>query len=146
MNIKATQTNGKYSAKVSDGDRILFVTPDYYTEDMALTAAKCWNAFHGEKEVVDMVWVPVDRGQEVELPYDDAMRIALEYAVVLRLDRQKENEAKHRALRPLLRWVRETHGLTSRDMAQITNWWWTVEAKAAAERGRKAVEDAKRNG
>jgi hypothetical protein len=48
MNITATETNGKHSARVSAGDAVLFVTPAYYTAGMATSAARCWVAFHGE--------------------------------------------------------------------------------------------------
>jgi hypothetical protein len=49
MNITATETNGKHSARVSAGDAVLFVTPAYYTAEMATSAARCWVAFHGGK-------------------------------------------------------------------------------------------------
>ncbi|WP_147267287.1 hypothetical protein [Streptomyces sp. SDr-06] len=145
MNTKTTEIDGKYYATVSAGDRVAHRTPAFYMEDMALAAAKCWVAFH---EDVEMMWVPIEGGHEVELPRDDVQKIALEYAVVMRLDRQRENQEKFRKLRPLLNWVRETHGLTDRDMKRITHWWWSeMNSETAKERGRKAVEEfmAKRN-
>lgn len=141
MNIKATETSGKHYATVSQGDRIVFRTAGYVTARMALADARCWVAFHGEKmEKVEMVWVPVSGGAEVELPYADVQKIAIEYNTMRNLSRAGEQYASKRALRPLMVWARETHQLTTGDMAQISRWWWTVDAKARAERARQAVE------
>lgn len=52
MNITVTTKNGKSYGKVSKGDRVLFQTPGYYTAQMALVAARCWRAFHGEEKAM----------------------------------------------------------------------------------------------
>jgi len=52
MNIKTTEANGKHTAQVIKGDSLAFTTPTYYTSEMALAAAKCWVAFHGEDEIM----------------------------------------------------------------------------------------------
>lgn len=49
MNTTVTTNNGKHFGIVRKGDSILYRTPGYYTEGMALADAKCWLAFHGEK-------------------------------------------------------------------------------------------------
>ncbi|MFF4952255.1 hypothetical protein [Streptomyces chattanoogensis] len=140
MNIKTTETNGKTTAQVIAGDRIVFTTPAYYTPGMAVSAAKCWVAFHvAETEVV---WVPIAYGEEIEMPYGHAMKIALEYQQVRDAQRGGAQYESKRILRPLLNWVRAEYDLSTRDMAQICNWWWNVDLKAGAARGRKAVEAA----
>lgn len=147
MNVVILTTGQKYYGEVNDGGFYpLYRSKGYYTKGMALADAKCWLAFHGGKvaDEVMMVWVPIDQGDEVELPYADVQRIALEYQTVRSLARQGEQYASHRALRPLLNWAREEHGLSTRDMAQITNWWWDVDSKTRVERSRKAVEDTER--
>jgi hypothetical protein len=49
MNTTVEARDGKYFGTVRKGDSILYRTPGYYTEGMALADAKCWLAFHGEK-------------------------------------------------------------------------------------------------
>ncbi|MEE1835769.1 hypothetical protein [Streptomyces sp. SP17KL33] len=48
MNTTVTETSGKHFGTVRNGDRIAYRTPGYYTAQMALAAAECWVAFHGE--------------------------------------------------------------------------------------------------
>ncbi|MFE5621734.1 hypothetical protein ACFQ8S_06930 [Streptomyces virginiae] len=145
MNIKTTEADGKHYATAHHGDRIVYRTPGYLTDRMALADVQCWVAFHGVKmEEDEKVWVPVDGGQEVELPYADVLRIATEYATVRKLSRMRENAASARALAPIRTWARETHNLTTRDMAAITRWYDTVDVPAQVERGRAAVEQARR--
>jgi hypothetical protein len=61
MYIEVKQLCGKFFSQVrnsyADGDNILFESPDYLTEAMALADAKCWMAFHGEAKPMDKVTV-----------------------------------------------------------------------------------------
>jgi hypothetical protein len=50
MTITTRIAGGKHYGQVRDGKRLVFHTPGYYTAEMALTAAKCWAAFHGEED------------------------------------------------------------------------------------------------
>jgi hypothetical protein len=49
MNITVTKENGKSVGRVHAGDRVLYVTPRYLTNQMALADAHCWRVFHGEE-------------------------------------------------------------------------------------------------
>lgn len=59
MNITTGTQGGKFYAWVRKGMSILFQTPGYITEAMALADARCWLAFHGG-ESMDMVTVDMN--------------------------------------------------------------------------------------
>jgi hypothetical protein len=52
-NITVRIAGGRYYGQVRDGKRLMFHTPGYLTEAMALADARCWVAFNGEAD--DMV-------------------------------------------------------------------------------------------
>jgi hypothetical protein len=55
MYTTTTVANGKFFGLVrTEDERTLHTTPGYYTEGMALSAAKCWVAFHGGETMVDL--------------------------------------------------------------------------------------------
>ncbi|MGW1859353.1 hypothetical protein [Streptomyces collinus] len=138
MNITTKTENGKHIAEVRNGAGVVFKTAAYLTEAMALADAKCWLAFKGGKVAeIEMVWVPVDGRDEVQIPYADATRIGVEYGNVVSLRRAGEQYASHRLLKPLKAWAMDVHGLTSRDMREIYRWWTTTDAKARTDRGRE---------
>jgi hypothetical protein len=47
MEINDTTENGKTYAEVSEGGRVVYRTPSYYTPRMAVADAVAWVAFHG---------------------------------------------------------------------------------------------------
>ncbi|NED36692.1 hypothetical protein [Streptomyces sp. SID8499] len=47
MRITVTTKNGKHYGTVHAADRVVYATPGYFTEGMALADVKCWLAFHG---------------------------------------------------------------------------------------------------
>lgn len=51
MNITTTERDGKHYGTVRQGDRIVFQTPGYLTQSMALADARCWVAFHGKGDM-----------------------------------------------------------------------------------------------
>lgn len=60
ITVTVTENNGKHVGRVSDGDSILFRSPEYFTADMARAAAKCWKAFR----VVRMALAAMKRDDE----------------------------------------------------------------------------------
>lgn len=48
MQITVTKANGKSVGVAHIGDRVLYTTPQYLTNQMALTDARCWVAFHAK--------------------------------------------------------------------------------------------------
>jgi hypothetical protein len=60
MITTATAKNGKHTAEVRDGDRVLYRSPEFITERMALADAGCWAAFHGERDGMGKVEVDLN--------------------------------------------------------------------------------------
>jgi hypothetical protein len=54
MNITVRIAGGRYYGQVRDGKRLMFHTPGYLTEAMALADARCWVAFN-KGESMDIV-------------------------------------------------------------------------------------------
>jgi hypothetical protein len=54
MNITVRIAGGRYYGQVRDGKRLMFHTPGYLTEAMAMADARCWVAFNAG-EIMDIV-------------------------------------------------------------------------------------------
>jgi hypothetical protein len=54
MNITVRIAGGRYYGQVRDGKRLMFHTPGYVTEAMAMADARCWVAFN-TGEIMDIV-------------------------------------------------------------------------------------------
>jgi hypothetical protein len=84
MNTTVEARDGKHFGTVRKGDSILYRTPGYYTEGMALADAKCWLAFHGEDTNMDKVTVDMGetysamrhKGADFEWHQPSAQRVA----------------------------------------------------------------------
>jgi hypothetical protein len=57
MDTTVTAKNGKHTAEVRDAGRLVYRSPQFVTERMALADAGCWVAFHGERDGMGKVEV-----------------------------------------------------------------------------------------
>jgi hypothetical protein len=74
MNITVRIAGGRYYGQVRDGKRLMFHTPGYLTEAMALADAKCWTAFNDKGETVEDI-VKDTQTFQTRSGYDGSLKI-----------------------------------------------------------------------
>jgi hypothetical protein len=74
MNITVRIAGGRYYGQVRDGKRLMFHTPGYLTEAMALADAKCWTAFNDKGETVEDI-VKDTQTFQTRSGYDGSLQI-----------------------------------------------------------------------
>jgi len=155
MFIQVKKLCGRFFAQVrnsyADGFGILFETPEYLTEAMALADARCWRAFHGgEKSMTkpeevtkttttgdmpeDVVTIPTTAGHVVELEVADVREIFRRIELYRGALRGHEQGSAKRQRREITSMVEE-FGLTFEEARDLADWygdniydpkkWWT---------------------
>lgn len=155
-----TGTTKRGTYKVVTGTLVEYVRrdlgPNHYTLDVVIIDAEGVTYVTGKGRIIketvtvvedsapeaeqapETVWVPVGKGDEVELTWPQVWQIHRLVTTFRSLRRGHENFASMRVLRE----IRNLDlGLTDRECKDVANWADTTGGKLALARGRQAVAE-----